>query len=73
MSIWTIEELDEQIGEYKKALRLAARGQYLSIAGRMLTQQNLAEIRKTLKELELERRKLTGTYGPIAVQGRVAR
>lgn len=73
MSIWTIEELDEQIAIYKDALAKAASGQYISIAGRMLTQQNLSEIRKTLKYYEAERNKLVRGYGPIAVQGRVAR
>lgn len=73
MSIWTLKELNEQIAAYKTALKTVSTGQYYSISGRMLTRQNLAEIRATLEWLDLERQKLLSKSGPIAVRTRITR
>lgn len=73
MSIWSTDELEQQIAAWKKALLSVSRGKAYSIAGRTLTLQDVAEIRATIEWLDAERRKLIGQSGPVFVTGRVVR
>ncbi len=74
MSIWTEEELNSQISEWKAALLAVASGQsYTGSGGQSFTMADLPEIRKTLRFLEAEKRNLAGTAGPVRVSGRVVR
>lgn len=73
MSVWSKEELEAQIGAWKKALLTVSGGKAYSVAGRSLTLQDVGEIRETLRFLERELRALEGGCGPVCVAGRVAR
>ena len=65
MSIWTKEELEEQIALWKNAYSKASTGQSYSIGSRTLTRYNLPEIRDQLKYLESERIKMTTNRRPL--------
>jgi len=73
LSIWTREELEQQIAEWKKALTACSKGQSYSIEGRDLTRSDLSEIRKTLKFLEAELARLDKGTGPFFLPGRPKR
>jgi hypothetical protein len=75
MSIFTIPELDEQIGAYKAALKAVSVSQEYSIGGRRFTKADLAEIRRTLEWLAAERSRLAHGMapGPQCVPTRVGR
>jgi len=73
LSIWTQEELDQEIAEWKTALRACSKGQSYSIEGRELTRSDLSEIRKTLHWLEREKAKLEVGSGPYLLKGRPKR
>jgi hypothetical protein len=70
-SIWTREELHEQIAQYKRALLKCASGSSYTIGTRSLTRQDLAEIRNHLSYLAGELAALDGRRGPLIVQGRI--
>lgn len=72
-SIWTREELLEQIALYKKALKACATGQSYTIGSRSLTRQDIAELRDHLNWLTEELAALDGQRGPVFVRGIVPR
>ena len=72
-SIWTREELCEQIQLYKAALKACASGASYTIGKRSLTRQDLDDIRKHLDYLAGELAALENGRGPILVQGRIPR
>lgn len=66
-SIWTKEEIDEQICIYKEALKKCASGASYTIGSRSLTRQDIPVIREHLSYLERERAALTRGRGPFMV------
>ena len=72
-SIWTREELLEQIELYKKALKACATGQSYTIGSRSLTRQDIAELRDHLEWLQGELAVLDNQHGPKLVRGVVKR
>jgi hypothetical protein len=70
-SIWTREELLEQVALYKRALKQCASGSSYTIGTRSLTRQDLPEIRAHLSWLANELAAISGRRGPLLVQGRV--
>ena len=70
-SIWTREELDEQIALYKEALKKSASGASYTIGSRSLTRQDLPRIRDHLAYLAGELAALERGRGPVIVQARV--
>lgn len=66
-SIWTKEEIDEQIKIYKDALKKCASGASYTIGSRSLTRQDLPDIREHLSYLEKELANLTRGRGPRIV------
>lgn len=73
MSVWTEEELDQQIEEYKRALSACSRAQSYTIAGRTLTRADLPKIRSHLEWLKRQKEVLQGYPGPIKRRGRPKR
>ena len=73
-SIWTYEEIQEQITLWKKAYTHCAAGKSFSIAGRSLTRQDLGDIKKQLAYLKHELDKITGSNSRmIFVTGSIPR
>ena len=72
-SIWTRQELLEEIDIYKKAIKACASGSSYTIGSRSLTRQNLAELRDHLDYLPGELAALERGCGPVIVQGRIRR
>ena len=72
-SIWTLEELDQQITAHKKALLALSTSQEYMVEGRKLVRADLPEIRNTLDWLAKERAKLTGSRPHVIVAGRPCR
>jgi hypothetical protein len=70
-SIWTREELLEQITLYKDALKKCASGQSYTIGSRSLTRHDLADIRAQLDYYTKELAALDGRRGPLLVQTRI--
>lgn len=73
MAIFTAAEIEEEIAGWKAALSAVRTGQSYSIGGRTLTRVDVAEIMRTLRELDAERQMLTGNTGPFVTAGRVKR
>lgn len=73
MAIYTIQELDEEIAIYKKASKALGYCQSYKIAGREFVYADLAQIRKTLASLDLQRSALQYGAGPKCVVGRIVR
>ncbi len=73
MSIWTLEELDEQIATYKQALLYCSKSQSYTVGQRTLSRADLPEIRRTLRWLEREKEVLEGKAGPQMLRGRPKR
>ncbi|SKA83723.1 hypothetical protein SAMN02745702_02925 [Desulfobaculum bizertense DSM 18034] len=71
--VWTKEELQEQLTQWKQALLRVSGGKSYTIGSRALTLQDVAEIRTTITFLRDELRALSGESGPIVVVGRVRR
>lgn len=69
-SIFTREELLEQIGEWKNALRACQAGRSYTIGSRQLTRYDLSEIWAQLDRLKAELDALDGNGGPHIVQAR---
>jgi|GluameStandDraft_1065615.scaffolds.fasta_scaffold151394_2 bacterioferritin (cytochrome b1) len=72
-SIWTEQELREEIDLYKRAIKACASGSSYTIGSRSLTRQNLKELREHLDYLAGELAALEGRRGPVLVQGRIYR
>ena len=72
-SIWTEQELREEIDLYKRAIKACASGSSYTIGSRSLTRQNLKELREHLYYLAGELAALEGRRGPVLVQGRIYR
>lgn len=72
-SIWTREELTEQIRIYKAALKACASGASYTIGTRSLTRQDMAAIRDHLDYLAGELAALERGNGPIIVEARIPR
>ena len=72
-SIWTREELTEQIRLYKAALKACASGASYTIGTRSLTRQDLARIREHLNYLAGELAALERGRGPIIAYARIPR
>ena len=70
-SIWTRQELLEEIALYKKALRACATGSSYTIGSRSLTRQDLDKIRAHLDWLAGELDALENGRGPKLVHGRI--
>ena len=71
--IWTKDELLEQIGLWKEALKRCSMGQSYKIGTRELTRYDLAEIRKMLDYLSNELAALERGRGPFLVKARIRR
>lgn len=67
MSIWTEQELKEQIALWKTAYSKASTGQSYTIGSRTLTRYDLPSIRNQLSYLEGELNKATSNRKPLAV------
>lgn len=72
-SIWTEQELREEIDLYKRAIKACASGSSYTIGSRSLTRQNLKELREHLDYFAGELAALEGRRGPVLVQGRIYR
>ncbi len=72
-SIWTRQELKEQIALYKEALKACASGASYTIGNHSLTRQDLDSIRAHLRYLADELAALERGRGPIIVQARIPR
>ena len=72
-SIWTKEELLEQIADWKAALKACQRGKSYTIGSRQLTRYDLPQIWDQLKRLQEELAALEGNSGPTLVQARFHR
>lgn len=72
-SIWTRQELLEEIDLYKRAVKACASGSSYTIGSRSLTRQNLQDIRDHLDYLVGELAALEGRRGPVLVEGRIYR
>ena len=81
-SIWTEQELREEIDLYKRAIKACASGSSYTIGSRSLTRQNLKELREHFDygylQTYIERdagelAALEGRRGPVLVQGRIYR
>ena len=73
MSAFTLQEIEEQISAFKKALMAISTGQEYSIGNRRMTRADLPEIRKTLEWLAAEKRSALGQGGPVILVGRLKR
>ncbi|MBL3582613.1 hypothetical protein [Oleidesulfovibrio alaskensis] len=80
MSIWTLEELNGLIEEWKQALKAVASGRSYSIGGQSVSHYSLSDIQQQLSYLEGERSKLLAEQsgkprrsGPIAVRPIIGR
>ena len=78
MSVFTLPEIEDQIAEYKSALKACAGGQSVRMAtpggtDRTWTSADLPEIRATLDWLGKEKSSLLGRRASVAVVGRPAR
>lgn len=77
MSIFTLPEIEEQIAEYKAALRACAEGHSVRVSSggtdRLWTSADLPEIRRTLEWLGIEKRRIQGRPRSVTVIGRPAR
>lgn len=73
MAIFTSTEIEEQLAEWKTALKRCAAGQSYEVEGRKLTRADLPEIRATLRFLDAERAKISGHTASVTVVGRPAR
>lgn len=72
-SLWTRQELEALIKEWKNALMSAASGSSYKIDGRELTRQDIDDIKKMLAYLEDELDKLDGQGGLTIVIARPRR
>ena len=72
-SIWTRQELLEEIALYKRAIKACASSSSYTIGTRSLTRQDLKELRSHLDYLVGELAALEGRRGPVIVQARIAR
>ena len=72
-SIWTEQELREEIDLYKRTIKACASGSSYTIGSRSLTRQNLKELREHFDYLAGELAALEGRRGPVLVQGRIYR
>ncbi len=72
-SIWTRQELIEQIALYKEALKACASGASYTIGSRSLTRQDIQDIRDHLDYLAGELSALQNGRGPVIVQARIPR
>lgn len=70
-SIWTKEELQEQIVAYKAALLACASGKSYTIGSRTLTRADISDIRKQLDYFANEIAALEGRRGLMLVSGRL--
>ena len=74
MSVFTLQELDEQIAAYKAALKkLATSHQSMEIDGMKFTRADLPQVRKTLDWLSAERTRVLGRNRAVTVVGRPSR
>lgn len=80
MSIWTLEEIDAQIAEWKAALQAVTTGREYTVGGQTVRHHSLPEIRDQLAWLDAQRaRLLAASRGraarpfPVAVRGRITR
>ncbi|MFG6375443.1 MAG: hypothetical protein K1W05_05865, partial [Desulfovibrio sp.] len=64
-SIWTEQELREEIDLYKRAIKACASGSSYTIGSRSLTRQNLKELREHLDYLAGELAAVGGRRGPV--------
>lgn len=71
--LYTFEEINAEIAEFKVALRACAVNQEYVIGKRRYTRSDIAELRKTLEWLFQEKRKISGKSGPQVVVGVPAR
>lgn len=73
MSIWTLDELEEQIAEYKAALKACSKSQSYTVGQRTLSRADLPEIRRTLRMLEHEKRRIESGPTPRTLKGKPRR
>lgn len=79
-SIWTIEELDALLAEWKAALQAVATGREYTLSGQTVRHYSLQEIREQISYLERERKNLLAAQsgrprrsGPFAVRPIIGR
>ncbi len=71
MSIWTKEELEEQIAAYKNALLTCSQGKAYTIGSRSLTRSDMKEIKEMLDYFEEELNKLENKPSFFAVRAKL--
>ena len=62
--IFTTEELDQQLADFKAALRAVSVNKEYSIGGRRYTRADVDEIRKTLEWLNAEKNRVLNGQAP---------
>ncbi len=73
MAIYTQEELNQEISDWKKALSAVRHGREYMIGSRRLTRNDLKEIREHLEWLDRQRSKAGTGCGMTVLVGRPAR
>ncbi len=79
-TLWTLEELDAQIADWKAALLAVSSGRFYTISGQSVSHYSLPEIREQLAYLQRERQLLLAAQsgrprrpGPLAVRPVIGR
>lgn len=72
-TIYTKEELEAELAEWKQALRACATGKSYTIDGQTLTRQNMADIRAHISWLMGEMAKLEGRSSAVFVRPKFVR
>lgn len=71
MSIWTKEELQEQIKAYKEALLACSSGKSYSIGSRSLTRSDIPQILETLSYFEAELNKINKVQSSFIARAKI--
>lgn len=71
MSIWTKEELQKQIKEYKEALLACTSGKSYSIGSRSLTRSDMQEIKNMLDYFEGELNKINNVQSSFIARAKI--
>jgi len=73
LALYTLDEINNEIAEWKAALNAITKGQQYTIGARSLVRADLSEIRTHLEWLETQQSKTTGSNRMYINQGVVAR
>ncbi|NOX35898.1 MAG: hypothetical protein GXP56_19580 [Deltaproteobacteria bacterium] len=73
MAIYTLEEIEQEISDWKAALNAVRHGKEYSMGARRLVRSDLPEIREHLEWLSSQKAGLENGSRVVVRQGRVAR